>query len=733
MFAAYIFMTQVLGQQSIVEGGCLRPILPDGKMALTLPLKATNVDAEISGMGVRVTMRQSFVNDTKEPIEAVYTFPLPADGAVDRMRMQIGDRVIEGEIKRKEEARAIYENAKRQGMTASLLDQERPNIFTQSVANIMPGAKVDVEISYTHLVKYEDGQFEFSFPMVVGPRFIPETTPDRDKVTPPVLPPSVRSGNNISLRVKLAAGAPIQSVNSVLHAVGTKKIGESGMEVNLSRKDEIPNRDFVLRWQTTGDGVQESVLSHYDKGEGTFCVILRPPKREQVDMIQPKEVIFVMDQSGSQSGFPLEKSKELTLKLLPALHPDDTFNVISFANKPVLLWPEPKRASAETMEEANNFVRGLQANGGTMFAPAIEAALSSKPAAGRLRLVVFNTDGFVGNDFEVLSLVQKFRDHGRLFTFGIGNGVNRFLIDAMSVEGRGDSEIVMLAEGADLAAQRFIDRTRSPMLTDIELKASGVRVTDLTPENVPDVFSTRPIVVMGRYSRPGRVKLELSGRLGGAPWARTIEVDLSAKPDAPSLTSLWARRKVDDLMREDWMALQSPAANATERRTESSLKDQIIALALKHSIMTQYTSFVAVEKKIVNIGGKQRTVAVPVDLPDGVAPEMADRVLFGYPASGGFGGAGGRAASGIEKRRSTEGYGVSPVTKISTKLAAVKGEVEVQIRVSAITPQLKEELKKLGFKLDDDDGKLNVLFGRVDAAKLKEIEKIAVVLAIDPL
>src|ERR1044072_3269899 len=290
-------------------------LIPTGEAPVVLPLKSTKVTADVAGFGARVNVVQNFTNSGKEPIEAVYTFPMPADAAVDHMKMTIGNRVIEGIIKRREEARMIYEAAKNQGKAAALLDQERPNIFTQSVANIMPGSDVKIEISYVQLVKYEEGQFEFSFPMVVGPRFL-GNAPDPTKIDPPRVAKG-RSGQSISIDVNINAGAPITDMKSVLHQISVNDRGQGQARVSLRKADEIPNKDFILRYRVASNSVQSAFVGKYDpvKG-GYFSLILLPPKAPTQQQIAPKEVIFVVDQSGSQGGFPIEKSKELTLKLI---------------------------------------------------------------------------------------------------------------------------------------------------------------------------------------------------------------------------------------------------------------------------------------------------------------------------------------------------------------------------------------------------------------------------------
>jgi Ca-activated chloride channel homolog len=776
--------------QGVPPGSLIVP----GKEPMILPLKGTRVNADISGFGARVTVVQTFTNPSDKPIEAIYTFPLPADSAVDRMRMQVGDRVIEGLIKRREEARAIYQAAKNQGQAAALLDQERPNIFTQSLANILPNATVRIEISYVQLLKYEAGQFEFSFPMVVGPRFLGNAE-DPGKIAPPIVPEGMRTGANISLAVNLDAGAPVVDLKSVLHQVSVTGKGPGRAVITLKQKDEIPNKDFILRYRTASDSVQSAFLAKYDplKG-GYFSLILLPPKAPTAQQIAPKEMIFVMDQSGSQSGFPIEKSKELTLKLIGTMNPSDTFNVMGFANGVNLLWPEPRPNTAGNRAEAAIFVKKLQANGGTQLRTAVEAALTPAADPKRVRLVVFNTDGFVGDEKAILNSIREHRGTSRMFTFGIGNSVNRYLIDGMSDEGRGDSEVVTLAESADEAVDRFVARTRNPILVDVSATFDGIGVTDQLPTAIPDVFGEAPIMIYGRYSAPGQGTLTLRGRMAGQPWSKKIDLLFpSDREGGDSIPTLWARRMVDKIERESSFGMlvdSNPLA----------AQNQIIDLALEYGIMTQYTSFVAVEQRVINIGGKQRTVRVPIEMADGVSYEALGssngvrRKVFvrhadpnfiatlagsappsnrGGAGGGGFvGGAGGSGGvlggGGRSQEKSSGGtdyLAFNPATnaftisdreldalkpdekaravagrrkllielKVAKSIRSAKGTVEVQVWLMDLKPETLAALKKLNLIVDAEDKGLNLVFGRCDARFLAELAQLQAVKRIEPI
>ncbi|MCH8979957.1 MAG: VWA domain-containing protein [Armatimonadetes bacterium] len=771
MFVSLALSLALMGEaQSAMAapGQLVAPPDREGGSPRACPLKSTDVTVDIAGIAARVTLVQTFTNPYKTPIEAVYTFPMRSGAAVDRMRIKIGDRVIEGEIKRAEEARMIYDAARAAGQIAALLDQERPNIFTQSVANIMPGVEVQVEISYVEVLDYEDGEFEFVFPMVVGPRNTMNAQ-DPGKIFPPITPEGTRTGADISLNVTLDAGAPLDAVKSQLHAIDVKRQGKGKFRISLSRKDEIPNRDFILRWSPAGDGLQESFLTHASDGQGTFCLTILPPKIVTDQYVSPREVIFVMDESGSQQGFPIEKSKELTIAMIDRLRPDDTFNVLTFRTGVNFLWPQSMPSTTERIREAKQFVSGLTGRGGTNFIPPLNATISKPPTDGRLKLVVFNSDGYVGDDFEILSLVKKYSRNARLFTFGIGNSVNRFLIDGMSAEGRGASEIVTLATDVGPAIERFIQRTQSPVLIDVQVRVEGGDVYDLTPEAVPDMFSHGPLVVFGRYSSPGPAKIMVAGWLNGKPWTRTIDVVLPVEGDSgDGITKVWARRRLDDMVREDWMAAAASvrASTSTDRDSYESDPEPMIRFALEHGIMSQWTSFVAVEKRVVNIGGKLRTVRVPVEMAEGVSYEgvfgrsQIDGALSYLLGQGrgsstslsrgsrGGGGAGVAAISGGAIQRNIRirhadptlmrdiltGAADASILKIHKDLRNKKeGKLEVQVMVKEWPDYWKKMLEGAGLKIEDSVEGLKVVFGTIDAKMLEALAKLEFVTEIRPI
>jgi Ca-activated chloride channel homolog len=643
--------------------GSLQIANKDGE-ALFCPLKHTDVNAEVSGFLARVKVTQEFTNTSSDKVEAIYTFPLPQNAAVDDMTMRVGERTIKGLIKRREEAQKIYQQAIQAGHTAALLDQERPNIFTQSVGNIPPGASVKVEISYIEVLKYDAGAYEFVYPMVVGPRYIPgnpnsqqaggwspdtDQVPDASRITPPVAgvhygKKGTRAGHDISLAVKLDAGVIIKDLQSPTHEIDKQLPSARTAAVKLRNEKEIPNRDFVLRYEVAGDKIEDALLttaSFNEKNsaaastEGYFTFILQPPDRVKDEDASPRELTFVLDTSGSMSGFPIETAKSVMKRAIEHMRPQDTFNLVTFAGDTHVLFPQPMSSSAANIAQATAFLSGQRGGGGTEMMKAIRVALGDDgsgiaectpnndcalvdrrvPTAGDpIRIVCFMTDGYVGNDMEIISAIQK-HPEARVFSFGIGSSVNRFLLDKMAEAGRGEVEYVLNDKQAPEAADRFYERVHTPVLTDVSIDWHGLPVTDVYPQKLLDLFTAKPLTLTGRYAQPASGSITLRGKRAGKPFERTINVELPQTNNSnQALAQLWARTKIDELMSQDWRGMQSGEAR-------KEIKEQITQLGLDYRLMTQFTSFVAVEEQTVVEGGRTRTIQVPVEMPQGVSAE----------------------------------------------------------------------------------------------------------------
>jgi Ca-activated chloride channel family protein len=573
------------------------------------PLKNTKVSTDISGFMARVKVVQEFENTFGEPIEAVYTFPLSQTAAVDDMTMLVGARRIRAKILKREEARQIYEAAKSEGKTAGLLDQERPNVFTQSVANILPGEKIIIEISYVETLKYEDGVYEFVFPMTVGPRYIPASVKDASKISPPVA--KARAGHDVSIDINLNAGVPIEEIRSGSHKITTMNLSANSAKIVLKNETTIPNKDFILRYDVTGKRIEDAILTHRDERGGFFSLILQPPDKFASEDVTPKEIVFVLDTSGSMHGFPIEKAKEAMKLSLDGLYPNDTFNLITFAGDTSVLFDAPVPATRANLDKAQAFLDTRQGGGGTEMMKAIKAALEPSDSQTHLRIVCFMTDGYVGNEGEIIAEIQK-HPNARVFSFGIGSSVNRFLLDKMAEEGRGEVEYVALDDDGSKAARKFYERVRTPLLTDVSVDWNGLPIADVYPNRIADLFSAKPVILHGRYTKAASGTIKLRGKVSGRDYVREIPINF---PESESkndvIATLWARTRIDDLTKKDYKGVADGNALAEVQQT-------ITNIGLEYRLLTQFTSFVAVEERIVNQNGQPTRVEVPVELPQGV-------------------------------------------------------------------------------------------------------------------
>ncbi|MEG3894503.1 MULTISPECIES: VIT domain-containing protein [unclassified Microcoleus] len=594
------------------------------------PLKQTEVKAKIAGNISRVEVVQKFENPFPESLEAVYVFPLPDEAAVDDMEIKIGSRTIKADIKRRDEAVEIYQKARQQGRTAGLLEQERDNIFTQSLANIKPGEKIEVTIRYTESLKFAGGDYEFVFPMVVGPRYISGNTTDADRINPPVLPPGTRSGHNIGVSVEIDAGVAIGDVRSTSHQITTDRSGNI-VRVQLANSDTIPNKDLILRYRVAGENTRATILTQSDKRGGHFATYLIPALNYKTNEIVPKDVVFLMDTSGSQQGEPLAKSKELMRRFIQGLNPNDTFTIIDFANTAQALSTTPLANTAANRQSAINYIEKLQANGGTELLNGIQTVMNFPAAAtGRLRSIVLITDGYIGNEKEVLALVQRSLKPGnRLYSFGVGGSVNRFLIDRLAQVGRGTSQVIRQDEPSAEAAEKFFRQINSPVLTNIQISWEGMgEKPEIYPIAPPDLFTSQPLVLFGKKTDRANGQLRIRGTLaGGKAYEQILPVNFAQAGGArqrestsvsatatdfgnPAVAQLWGRSRIKDLMNQMFGA------------ETKSLVEAVTNTALTYRLLSEYTAFVAVSEEVrVEPDGSRRRVQVPVELPQGVSYE----------------------------------------------------------------------------------------------------------------
>ena len=563
---------------------------------LEFPLKHTAVKAKINGNLSRVEVSQSFENSFDKPLEAVYVFPLPDEAAVDEMEIKIGSSIIKGNIKKREEAVAIYEQAKKQGRTAGLLEQERDNIFTQSLANIKPGEQIDVTIRYSDSLKFVGGDYEFVFPMVVGPRYIPgtpiddngdtDTVPDASRITPPIIPQGMRSGHDISLVLEIDAGLPVSKVDSPSHQLEIEEIEENQIiRIKLAEEDNIPNKDFILRYQVSTEATQSTVITQTDNRGGHFAVYLIPALQYQTDDIIPKDVVFLVDTSGSQSGPPLQQCKELMRRFINGLNPKDTFSILDFSFQVRRLSKTPLANTPENRSQAINYINNLTAGGGTEMLGGIQAAINFPAPKGRLRTVVLLSDGYIGNENQILAEVQQNLQLGnRLFSFGAGSSVNRFLLNRIAEVGRGISTIIRDDEPTQEVVEKFFQQINNPVLSNIEITWDGVGETPVIyPVLAPDLFAEQPLVLFGRKQDNISGLLSIKGvAAGGEDYENIFEINFESATENPAVAQLWGRARIKDLMNQMF---------GYETKTGV---EEVTETALTYQLLSQYTAFIAV-------------------------------------------------------------------------------------------------------------------------------------------
>jgi Ca-activated chloride channel family protein len=609
--------------------GALVTTLPGRDGFVPVPLEHTGVTGHISGYIASVDVAQRFHNPYDTKIEAVYVFPLPENAAVRDFLMTIGDRTIRGVIREREEAQRIYDAAKARGHVASLMSQERPNIFTQKVANIEPGKRIDVTITYFNTLAYSDGWFEFVFPMVVGPRFNPGPTAGagagvgavpRDEVGASgqavevaYLRPTERSGHDISVDLRIDAGVSIEEVRSATHRIDVDREGDSVRRVRLARSDTVPNRDLVVRYRVAGDTVKSALFTHIGRdGAGYFTMMLVPPQLPASMDRAPVEFVFVIDSSGSMNGEPIRLAKEAVRTALDALRPDDSFQIIDFSDSVSHLGSRPLAATPENIRRGRKHLDSMGAGGGTHMMLGIQAALRFPMDEARSRFVVFLTDGYIGNESQILAEIDREIGDARIFSFGIGSSVNRHLLDEMARTGRGAVAYIGLRDRARDVMGMFFERVSRPALRDVRIDLGSMAGAEMYPERIPDLFVGRPVVITGRYdaARAG-VGTSSGVRVVGNAGGRRVTMDVATESRGAdrtgALEAIWARAKIASL------------TNASLRGDpHGELTGAIRHTALAHGLLSQFTSFLAVDSMVITEGDRGVTVPVPVPVPQGV-------------------------------------------------------------------------------------------------------------------
>jgi Ca-activated chloride channel family protein len=593
-----------------------------------LPLKGTKVEARIVGPIADVTVTQRYRNEGSRAIEAKYVFPGSTQAAVHAMQVRLGDRVLNATIREKQRARLEYEAAKKEGKTAALLDQHRPNVFQMNVANILPGDEVVVELRYTELLQPTEGRYRFVYPTVVGPRYHVAQQHGGSASFPatPHLPEGKISNTAFDLAVRFASPLPVSDLHSNSHRIEVQAEGSAQAEVALADGGEGPgnSRDFVLEYRLSGASTTGGLTLYRGAPgqENYFLALVEPPQAIPTAQINAREYVFVVDISGSMHGFPLDTAKQLLRHLIGGLRASDSFNVMLFSGSNRMLAEQPVPATRANVERAIATLEQIRAGGSTEIVPALEriAALPKNPEVARTVIVV--TDGYVTVEERVFQLVRKNLGNSNVFAFGIGSSVNRHLIEGIARAGQGEPFVVTKPQFAQAQAERLRKMIDAPVLTSVKARFDSLEVYDVEParlDALPDVLGGRPVALFGKWRGEPRGQLVLDGRAADGDWQQVVPV-VAPDADAQALRLLWARQRIRQLSDEEALV----GGNAK--------RDAITSLGLQHSLLTQYTSFIAVDHVVRNPDpANAKSVNQPLPLPQGVSNQAVGAAVPSTP------------------------------------------------------------------------------------------------------
>ena len=591
-----------------------------------LPLKATSVEVRILGVIADVRVTQQYRNEGSQALSARYVFPGSTRAAVYGMSVHLGDRLLTAQIREKQQAQAEYQQAKSLGKTAALLEQKRENVFQMQVANILPGDVVDVELHYTELLLPTDGVYRFVFPTVVGPRYNGTPGSGSDQAEPWIATAHLSAGqlsaSTFAMHVELLAPTPLGEVNSPSHRLTLKKLTSKQLQIGLDAGEAHGNnRDFILDYRLAGDNFSSGVLLSKGVDENFFLALIAPPKTLQSQMIVPREYIFVVDISGSMHGFPLDTAKQLLEQLVARLRPSDSFNVMLFSGSSSMLAPHSQPATAANIQQALRMLDTQMGAGGTELLPALRSALEIPLDPERARSFVVITDGFVTVEREAFELVRKNLAKANLFAFGIGSSVNRALIEGLARAGQGEPFVITDANAAQAEAERFRQMIDAPLLANPSVHFEGLQTYDVEPEALPDLFARRPLVVFGKWRGEAHGRLLVDGRSAEGPYHAEVPINATqALPENQALGYLWARHRVATLVDQEGLG------------GDYSFSQAILDLGLKYSLLTPYTSFIAVDEQVRHhaVAGAE-AVLQPIALPQGVSNQALGTLVPSTP------------------------------------------------------------------------------------------------------
>ncbi len=602
-----------------------------------LPLVSTEAIVDIAGVIAHVKIIQQYKNNGTKALEAVYVFPASTRAALHSMKIRIGERSIEAKIQEKEKARNEYQAALTNGQTAALLEQQRPNVFQMNVGNIHPGDQLMVEMEYTELLIPEEGIYSFVFPTVVGPRYSNPTgalaSTDNQWVSNPYTPEGEKPLYTFHLDCQLRAGMPIQDVKCTSHSVDISYQAKDEVWASLKESGKYGgNKDFILQYRLSGEKIHTGLLL-FEKGEEHyFLAMVQPPAQVTPAQVPAREYLFVVDVSGSMTGFPLEISKKLMKDLISGLRPEDRFNILTFAGGNTLMSPAALNASPANIRTAEQFLQNLNGGGGTELLPALQRILLQPEDEHICRTIVIATDGYVTVEKEAFRLIRDNLNRSNFFAFGIGSSVNRYLIEGIAHAGSGEAFIATNQQDAQEMAARFRRYISMPVLSHIQVNFKGFNAYDVVPGEIPDVFAGRPLLVFGKYRGKAGGTVAFTGLAGSGEFSEQLDAGMAlCSRENEALPYLWAREKIRLL--DDF---------GSKGKSDAEVAKEVCALGLNYHLLTKYTSFLAVDSEKRNTSGQVQQVIQPLPLPEGVSNQAVGAgQLVNSTATGNNGGSGG--------------------------------------------------------------------------------------------
>ncbi len=635
----------------------------DGKRTV-LTAMSSRYDVDIDGDIVNVKLTQRFDNPFNKPVNAQYLFPMNKGAAVHTMTMHVGDEIVSAEIQEIRQAEQTFKVAKKAGKSATILNQHRPNMFTQRIANLMPGVPIEVDIHYTHVVPKVDGAYELVVPLVVGPRFqpagagrapddgsldasdpagaartgswqleqLPAYAPTRGVHVPEALPDSIEE-ERVSLAINLDTPLPLVEMSSATHVLTTRHVSSTQAEIAFAKGQVIDNKDFVLRYRFDGSSVDGGVLAHWEEHEGGyFSLLLEPPAEVPPGKELKREMVFLLDCSGSMDGLPMEASKRFMVKALERLRPSDTFRIIRFSDTATEFSAHPLSATPTNIERGVHYVRSLYGSGGTHMMSGVEQALSGPPPGHGVRNVVFLTDGYIGNELSVLRLVASKLGSSRLVAFGVGTGVNRYLLDELGRVGQGFTRYFDPTQSeADMhdVVDGLVARLQTPVLTDIQIDWGDLAVENVLPTAIPDLYHGDSVRIVGRFREAVDGKVTVRGVTRESRAVVEMPLRLDREVLRPAIRRIWARGAVAEKMH----TLITPHELRADGVTDQQLQAGITQLGLNYALTTRWTAFVAVSERVYN--------PRPEDSVDGAVPlpkvAGVTNKAYGQPTVTGYG------------------------------------------------------------------------------------------------